>query len=433
MTSYAQRFYPAKTRPTGSSTFYDFLETLPAADTTTNVQYTTNAQVQKRIIPFAASTATQAPPAVGGAASNIGWRFRSADSDADNGEPRVIAAGSWRPAITIQTGTYALLAANPNFTLTAVLYRIRAGVSTELGRGTASGAAAASSALTLNPTIALAAQTLLPGDLLQAEYYLTGQATQNALGQVTNQTVLVKIGDANTYLDLGNPLRTVATRSTITESTAVTDSAARTQTDFRRSTDEVQPMVDTAARQLSARRPVSDSIPMTDSAVSQEQYARVCFEVSPAALDTAARTQTAYRRVAEIDQDIVVLTTRVVATSRTAAQAVARPAEAAIKLVTYGRSVGHQFTPGDQPLLDPTRRMQGVVRNEDGTPYLGQAVVLLVRNDDVVVAETTSSPVDGSYVFLRNSYDTATYFVAAFTDDPALPREAVTERGLVPL
>lgn len=432
MTSYAQRFYPAKTRPTGNSTFYDFVETLPPADTTTTVTYSTNAQVQKRIIPFAASSATQAAPAVGAAASNIGWRFRSADIDAGSGEPRVIEAGAWHPAITIQTGSYALLAANPNFTLTAILYLIRAGASTELGRGTASGAVAANSALVLNPTINLAAQTLLPGDLLQAEYYLTGQATNNVLGQTTAQTALVKIGDLNTYLDLDSPLRTVATRSTVTESTTVTDSAARTQTDFRRSTDEVQPMDDTATRQLSARRPVSDSIPMTDSAVSQEQYARQIMETSPALIDTAARTQTAYRRVVDLESDIVDTTTRVVSTSRSASQSVVIQLASAIKLVTYGRSVGHQFTPGDVPLLDPTRRMQGVVRNEDGTPYLGQAWVLLVRDDDVVVSETWSSAVDGSYVFLRNSYDTATYFVAAFADGP-LPRQAVTERGLVPL
>lgn len=223
MASIAQRFYFKNTKQAGNSAnVWDLDDAVPPSQVaSTVITYSTNSQVQKRIVPFTTVTATTAAPAVGTAASGNGWKLT--DANANSGQVRRIAPGTFTVIGSIGSGGYALLAGNPSYTLTAILYRIStAGVSTELGRGSATATAAQNTAFALSPTITLAETFLQPGETIQLEFYLTAQATQNALGQVTNNNVLFKVEVAGNVgcVDLPAPgLRTRYQRSDLVSAT----------------------------------------------------------------------------------------------------------------------------------------------------------------------------------------------------------------------
>lgn len=433
MTAYVDRFYAASTKQAGNpANVYDLLETVPAAATGATLTWSATAVSTRRVVPFTNQTSSTAEPAANAAASGNGWRLRTVDVDAASGEPRVVVAGSTSVVCSLTTGSYALLAASPSYRLMGILYKLSAaGVSTEVGRATSTLTVAATTTQTFTATFAHAVITLQPGETLQVEMYVTGAATANVLGTVTNNVCTVDLG-AVTGLDLASPLRTVATRSAADSSPAATDSAVRSQVDVRRTTDAAVVPDASTTRTTTGVRVAADSTSSTDLAVSTETYPRGASETSPATTDVAARTQTNYRRVPDAVSLLQADASRRTVDFRRAVEQLDVALASALKLVTYGRSVRHQFAPGDDPLVDPTRWITGVVRLPNNAAYLGGATVYLVRNDDVVVASTTSSEVDGSYVFARNSFDSATYYVVAFTDG-ALPREGVTERGLVPV
>lgn len=431
MTSYAQRFYSRSAKTAGNPTdLYDLDEATQANTTTTTATFTSTTAATVRVTPFKATSTGVAVPAVGAAASNVGWRLPLLAANADNGEPRVILAGQYQLVLSATTGTYALLAASPSYVVTAIAYKIgTGGASTEIGRGTSTVTVAATTTQTFTAVFNLGSDvTLQPGETIQVEFYFRGQATANALNQVTNNTVIFNVG-AQTGINLPADLVTVATRTGMDTAPTSTDTATRTQTDVRRSGEAESVPVDSTSRLVTTSRIGTGTLPLTDSATSSETYPRTGADAAAATSDTALRTQTDYRRATDALQLIQDVATRRTADFRRAAANLDVVLGQAFKLVTYGRSVRHQFSAGDDPLVDPTRWITGTVRTSDNIPYAG-ASVYLVRDDDVVVAETTSAA-DGSYAFARNSFDSSTYYVAAFTDGPT-PREGVTERGLVP-
>lgn len=90
-------------------------------------------------------------------------------------------------------------------------------------------------------------------------------------------------------------------------------------------------------------------------------------------------------------------------------------------------------SPPDLEPLNQTKRISGRILTAAGDPFLGGASVLLFRTDDEeFLARTTSSTVDGTYVFPRNAADNGSYFVVAFANTTSPPLQAVTVRGLRP-
>lgn len=77
-----------------------------------------------------------------------------------------------------------------------------------------------------------------------------------------------------------------------------------------------------------------------------------------------------------------------------------------------------------------TAHISGVVKKNDGTPFLGGATVILIREGDgQVVGTTTSSTADGSYSFACGRGDTHRYLAIAWD---ATGDVAITARDLRP-
>lgn len=436
MPSYAQRFFCTNTKqssPALPAQVYDLTEAGAVVGAATTLTWSANAQSFRRVNPYANNAATTAPPATGGAASNFGWRLRRADSDAQGDSERFIAAGTWSVNIAITTGAYALLAANPNYSATAVIYRVSpTGTLTEMGRATAAArTVAANTQHDLTATVDLPEVVLAPGETLQVECYVQGQATANLLNQVTNNVVTVRT--AQSYVDPGSPLRTRFTRSVAEDVPGVGQSAARVLAVVRAAVQALA-VVEAAQRELAAVRLPSEPLTLQDAAVSTEVYPRLAA-ASQAVLDGAARVLGLVRGTTTSQQATDAAQRTGTSLRRTVDQLQAI-SDTATKQITYGRRTAEYFQPTDPPVDDPTRSISGVVRRaSDGQPYLDVATLVLVRDrDGLQVATTTSSPIDGSYSFPRNRLDPETYSVRAFdADEGQSYLQDSTKTGLVPV
>lgn len=387
-----------------------------AASTLTRVTYPALGTGVRPVNPEATNaTAGTVPAGPNSTPRGIGWRAPAMDDEFIGWEE----GQSWDAAMFIASSS----------SLTLTIHCIAYLDGQEVARGESAAVAVTSGVQRAIPmtTTARISATAVPR--LTFEFYV--EATGLNANAISTTTVTISTGGTNSYVDPGTYFINYVRTAPETAPDSL-DSTLRTQSDFRRVSEEEAVAAASATRTTTGVRTAEVASPAaTDAASSSEIYSRSASDAGSATTDAAARTQADFRRAPEsasVPQADAAL--RVVDFWRTVADVTVQDASA-IKLVTYGRAVRHQFAPGDDPLLDPTRTIEGTVRMPDNSAYLGEATVYLVRSDDVVVASTTSSPVDGSYVFLRNSYDAATYYVVAFADG-ATPREGVTERGLVP-
>lgn len=215
------------------------------------------------------------------------------------------------------------------------------------------------------------------------------------------------------------------------DTSTITDAAQRTASNTRRQNEALPASLDQAARAGShGRLPLALAAALTDRADSSETYPRQGADAATAPTDLAVRWYLAQRQPGQAGATASAQAQRLVDTERGATETVADPDATALKLVTFGRGVRYQAQAGDEPLVDPTRAIEGVVRNSEGALHLGGALVVLFRSDTNVGVQTVmASQVDGSYRFPRNSYDTYRYFVAAWSTD-GTRLQAVTERAL---
>lgn len=72
------------------------------------------------------------------------------------------------------------------------------------------------------------------------------------------------------------------------------------------------------------------------------------------------------------------------------------------------------FLPADVHTSQPTKRIEGFVRNTAGDLVAGATVVLFRQADNTAVRTTTTDG-GGKYVFLRDVRDTNAYFTIGFT------------------
>lgn len=146
-------------------------------------------------------------------------------------------------------------------------------------------------------------------------------------------------------------------------------------------------------------------------------------------VDTLGRTYLAYRPESTEQVYGIDSLTRTAQLNRGENETV-QGIDSVARALTYVRYV--HDGPGDDALRNnPSKSISDIVTQSDGkTPYLGGATVLLIREDNVIVQGTTSSTVDGSYEFIRNTDDPYTYSVIAYDDADSL--QAITPRGLAP-
>ena len=390
--------------------------TTSAANTNTKITVAAGTTGTYLVLPNATQSATTTVPAQPAPMPTNVWRM---DTDINSTERvGVLSGASWAGSVN--------LASSASLTMNATVIAFLDGV--EVARGTSTSAAVTTA---VNQGISLATRAVestAAASRLQFAIYITVSGLN--LNVLSSTTITVAVGGTNSYVDPTFYYVAYGRTSSDTYPTA-TDTATRTQSDVRSAADALTLPTAAGQRAITANRQPSESLTQAASTVFTATYPRISADATPSSLDSVLSVQADFRRASDLSNLATDDTARRVVTSRRALVDSMMTTDSALKLVIYGRTARYDFVPGDQPLIDPTRQVTGVIRNGDGTPYLGSATVYLVRDDNLVVASTLSSAADGSYNFLRNSYDTSTYYVVAFTDG-SLPQEGVTERGLVP-
>lgn len=393
-----------------------------AAVITSKVAYAALATGYRRFIPNTTSTTAPADlPAVNAAPTNSGWRMAS---DILTGERvRITALQSFQCYVAAQQDSGMNLTAN--FSVIAFLDGV------EIGRGTSPSTAMTGTTtivheITVNCPDTKTSTTTNPRLHFEVYCRVTG-LNGNAISAVNISMVLNTAAGSRAI----PPQFAVDYTRTTPDSQASTDTATRTFTGSRTSS-EVTNQADTASRTGSFSRFTAEALStMAETAARQVLYQRLTSN-SHAMTEVATRTQVSFRRSTEnytIPTDSAQRTTTA---SRTTGDTNIQ-IDTAQKTITYQRVTLYQFQPQDEPPSAQTRHIAGVVRNSDGTPYLGGATVILIREDGIVVQTQTSSVVDGSYDFPRNLLDTHNYTVAAHTFITGAPHQAVTPRALSPV
>lgn len=433
MASSAQRWYPTKvktgTLPAG---VYDFDLTAPATDSTTTITYTSTTATTFQVKPFQAGAA--ATPPSSGAATGQGWRYTQTDIGSATNNRRLIPAGAWNFQLNFTSGAYALLAANPNYTLFIVVYRVLSDGSTAF-LFKLNGAATAKPASTVN-SIATGSGTPQPqyileaGESIQIEWYLQGAATANALNQVTNNACTINTGNAF-LVDFPSPgIRTLYDRS-LTDSSTTSDAVTQ-QSNHPRTLTDSYPTSETLTRKLVTARTTTDTYATTEAVSQNSSHPRTTTDAVTTS-DAVTRKLTAPRVTTDAVSGTDAVTRGTIAFRRLTSDNYTT-ADVVSRLITYGRFL-YEYPAGVQPdyRVDfPTKYIAGFVRNSDGSIFYGGAIMQLIRDSDNKVVQTTvSSTIDGSYSFVRDTYDPNTYHVAAFY--PSAPEQGVTQTGLVPV
>lgn len=281
--------------------------------------------------------------------------------------------------------------------------------------------------------------TSLAGLVFPAGSFLAYDVLVNVVvGPTSASNTQIKIRTGNIIGSVrhqGGSFRQVADRAQTEVVARPVDAASRVTSVSRSRSVSVPQVGDSARRQVDYRR-FSDELVATPADVASRLLtrSRESLDEVGQVVDAASRQVAYVRRSTDSVDPVVDTAQRSVAASRIASAAVATPVDVASRSLTFGRNARESLQPGDDPLIDPTRSISGVVRNQDGSPYLGGAVVVLYRSDtNFPVANTISSTQDGSYSFPRNSFDPYQYYVAAFARelDPD-PIQSVTERSIVP-
>lgn len=392
------------------------------ASSATKATYANAGTGIRQFNPEASSSAVATIPTDGSAPRNIGWRMvppiQNAGATANPADPVEYAAQTWNVSLLTSSDTNAVAG-----TLTAIVYV--GGV--ERGRLTSGlitfGGAATSQVL----AVPIAAFTSDADAKIQVEAYV-----EVTVGGVNLNGVNITLHNGSSQSTI-NANGTFIVRSTRTTSDTITqtDTAQRTTTTSRTTLD-TGVTTDTARRVASVVRTVLDAIAVpVDSASRVITFARLGAEILAAIAESATRVLSYIRRPSETTTQIETAR-RVINLSITAVDYVTMTAVAS-KSITYLRVTRDQFAPTDDPPSNQIKQVAGVVYNNDGTPYLGGATVILIREDGVVVQTATSSTVNGSYNFPRNFLDTHSYTVAAHTSISGSPYQAVTPRALAPV
>ena len=391
--------------------------TTSAANTNSKITVAAGATGNYLVIPGATqSAATATVPAQPALMTTAGWRM---DTDLNSTERVGFLAGqTWAAAITLASSASLTL----NVTVTAFLD------GTEVARGSSTAAAVTTATQQTLTMTSIANVSAAAAARLQFNCYVIVSGLN--LNILSSTTVTVSLGGTSSYVD-PTYYYVAYDRTSSNTLPSAADASSRTSAVGRSGSDALTLPTAAGQRAITANRQPSESLTQAASTVFTATYPRISADATPSSLDSVLSVQADFRRASDLSNLATDDTARRVVTSRRALVDSMMTTDSALKLVIYGRTARYDFVPGDQPLIDPTRQVTGVIRNGDGTPYLGSATVYLVRDDNLVVASTLSSAADGSYNFLRNSYDTSTYYVVAFTDG-SLPQEGVTERGLVP-
>lgn len=475
--------------PSGSTLYQATTATPSTTSSGTTLSVAAGTTTTQRIVPQAAGV-TASIPASGAAASNVGYRDQQflesavqSDGKATQQDWPTRITGSWSFTYTLRLSAGSLGTGFNGMTVTAIVYAVTSANATrELFRGTGSSFVPGATNTAHTDTFSPGTVTLNPGEILQYEFY----ATMNNTGlAATSESFVVVTGsaaditgpstsglfsvaatdsapaaDANTShsahprpVSDSAPAADTLVRSflgsrALTESASGADSLARVYLAVRGLT-EATTLTDALARVQALGRGLSDSAPATDNLAISQKDQRVLGE-NAAAVDTLGRSGVFTRvlgenaaavdtlgRVYEANRGLSESTTIADAVGRSTVvgRAVAAPAPAAdsiFRQITYVRGLS-EYPPGvtpDYPISFPTLHVAGVVRDTNGNPVAGATVKLYRVSDDKMVQSTTSAT-DGSYSFVRDTYDPYTYYVLAYLT--ATPQtHGVTDRGLVP-
>lgn len=403
--------YPTPTLISGGIRELSATASTAASTTKVTIPALTVVAVTRRFSPEFTSSATTALPST---FDNLGWQMNTdiiALSDAG-----VTRASTIVVALRLQADRATTVVPQVALYVSGTLLGTATGASTNL---------VANTAATINCSVSVAADIAIPANgKIQLAVLTTGTnidalnaclitllytATGTSVGALTYTINAARTGSDSSNQNDSNS-RVVATSRTGSESTSQSDSDSRVVA-YQRRTNDAQTSTATAIRQATYRPIGADSL------------ANVT--------DTATRTQVDFRRANQNDTTAIDTAQRAVAKTITSSEST-NQTDVASKTITYQRITLYQFQPQDEPASAQVRAIRGYVLNADHTPFTQGATVLLIREDGIVVQQTTTAQ-DGSYVFPRNFLDTHTYTVAAFATVGGSPYEAITQRGLVPV
>lgn len=304
----------------------------------------------------------------------------------------------------------------------------------EIGRGTLSAATTTSAApYTVNVAVN-AGVAFNAGDKLQVMIFVVLPVNVG----ISAITYTLNYGtSATTGTNIAPVTYSIAASRSGSDSTGTTEAGSRTVSTVRTATDNgAWTEMDAATRVVAYARRGTDTNPaLTDSASRSATFRPIATQ-STGVTETATRTQTDFRRATDQQAVITESAVRQLIKSITATHTEQVALAVEQHTVTYGRTAAHYFVPTDPPLLNPTKVIAGTVRlRANGNVYTGVATVVLVRDSDgLEIATTESDPIDGTYRFYRNSYDTETYTTRIKREDIAgQPYEAISRNGLVPV
>lgn len=431
----AQVFYPTTgtidQTLTGAGTVR-LLDTtaLGAANNTTTLSYTA-AQTQT-VVPFAASGSA------GDTRVNNGWVFNNTTGtyalNSTSSAQRVIPAGTWTFAGSLTFTAPALLATG-SATVQVGVYRVATGGGTRTLLFSSNFAASTwTAAQTNNISVTSASQpqyTLGDGEVLLIGYTIASADTKNTLNQSTTSVIKFIVGGANgAAVTVPTPGVRTQYNNPVSDSVTTSESLTRVAS-FPRAITETLTTSETPTRAAVYNRAISDATTVTDAVTRAANHPR-------SLTDTYTTTDVVARQVVAPRTTTETLTTsdsptRAYVGSRSITDTTS-VSDVVARALIYGRFM-YEYPPGVQPdyRVDfPTKHIAGFVRNSDGTVFYGGALMQLIRDsDNKVVQTTTSSTIDGSYSFVRDTYDPNTYHVAAFY--PSAPEQGVTQTGLVPV
>lgn len=217
---------------------------------------------------------------------------------------------------------------------------------------------------------------------------------------------------------------------TLTETTSVSDALARRYVGGRGLTESIL-TTSTLTGSFRGNRSITESVVGSDALGRKFVGGRGLTESYPIGADTLARLFLARRGLTETLTTADALARRAVLL-RALAESILT-VDSLNRLINVRRFVA-EFPTGvtpDYATEFPTRKIAGIVKNQDGTPFEGATVKLFRAFDDKMVQQTTSAA-DGSYQFLRDLYDPYDYFVVAY-EEVGTRTQGLTIRGLVPV
>ena len=271
----------------------------------------------------------------------------------------------------------------------------------------------------------------------------TAPASDALVSQASRNRALVDTALASETLT-----RALTASRAISDSSPAADILSRIAR-FPRVFTESAPASDVVTRQSIRPRALSDSALASDSLVRTLVLGRALADSAPAT-DLITRAVTAVRGISDmalatdvLNRFITVL--RSTGDNAPAADSVERgtiqfrriTADTALASDVLGRQLNNvrylqdNIGPDAIDLVNtPGPEIAGVVRNATGVPVEGAVVKLFRQSDDRAVRETVSAA-DGSYSFVRDVFDTESYYVVSYLE--GVPQtQGISERGQVP-